>query len=210
MTCSVCGATGDPARSHCAVCGHAYGPDTQPQWDRAPEARAFVELQRALKPDETLLAATRGRITGNWHERLSLGPTGLGAPYANLGLSETRLLIQQIGARRGDASAKEPVSFPLDQIRKMAAQGSDTLEPLGAVRLVVTLQSGASLRLRAAGRLARHAQDLAEVFDALTASSRIPHQEAPPVLCEHCGKRLDGQYAFCPFCGKPPTGDVCE
>jgi hypothetical protein len=200
MTCSVCGASGSPGRSHCLICGHATKPGTEPTWDRAPEAYAYEGLRRALEPDETLLGATRGRITGNWRERLTLTPMSLATQYANLGLSGARVLLQPIGPARGEAVGKALASFPIDEIARMAVQDADPLEPQRAVRLIVTLCSGGTLRLKAAGRLAECARDLAAVFDALTAG-RTPPEAAPMTACRNCGRRVDGPYSFCPFCG---------
>ncbi len=200
MTCSVCGATGDSARSHCVICGHANKPDTEPRWDRAPEARAFEDLAKALEPDETLLGATRGRITGGLQQRLAVAPQTLGTPYANLGLTGGRVLIQNVSGRKGEAAGKEAASFAIEDVYEIGTQDLEPGDPRMPVRVVVTLRNGNSLRVRAGGRLAETARDMVEVFKAITAG-RKP-QEAPHIACPHCQKRLDGEYAFCPFCGQ--------
>jgi RNA polymerase subunit RPABC4/transcription elongation factor Spt4 len=200
MTCAVCGATADRARAHCAICGHSHRPDSAREWDRTVEAEAFEDLQHTLDPDETLLAVTRGRIAGTWRRRLTLDPQVLLSPYVNLGLTAEKLILQQIQPGSGRALSDKGSSIPLKEILTLTVSDADPLEPERMARLVVQLRSGESFRLRAAGRLARSAKDMVEVWRSLTDSIRTT--TARQQICPHCRRTLDRPHRFCPFCGK--------
>ena len=111
MNCAACGAPRTEERTHCAICGRTDEESGPGRWDREPEAVLYEELRGALKEEETLLSATRGRIGGSWRSRATFSPFAFMAPYANLGLTPTRIIIQQVHPKTG-----EVVSNSLDDM----------------------------------------------------------------------------------------------
>lgn len=205
MSCVMCGAPIDRAQPHCAICGHTIRSNAARKWDRSVEADLFDDLQKAVRPEEPLLAATRGKIVGGWRGRFSLNPQALLSPYVNLGLTGERLLLQRIHPSTGRAFAEAPAEFPLADVRSLTCADADAIEPGRTVRLVVELASGELLRLRAVGRLAQGAREMVGVWGSLVGDA-IPAESPDTLICPHCTQPLDRPYRFCPFCGKE-TGD---
>lgn len=201
MTCAVCGAPGDRGRTHCAVCGYARSPEgASKKWDRAPESDAYEDLSHALDTDECLLGVTRGRIAGTWRRPLSFQPQALLSPYVNLGISADKLLLQPIHGSSGRALSDKATHIPLSDVASLTITDADPLEAGRTARLVIQVQSGENLRLRAPGRFAQSAKQLAEVWKSLTNGVQV--KPVAETRCEHCGRGLDRPYRFCPYCGR--------
>jgi len=183
------------------VCGYAHFPDEAPKkWDRAPEADAYEDLSHALDPNESLLGVTRGRVAGTWRRPLSLQPQALLSPYVNLGITAEKLVLQPVHATSGRALSDKGSSIPLTDVVAMTVTDADPLVAGRTARLVIQVQSGESLRLRAPGRFAESAQQLVEVWRSLTDGQRA--DSAAEIRCEHCGRGLDRPTRFCPYGGR--------
>jgi hypothetical protein len=207
MTCAVCGAPGDRARNHCAVCG-AIDPrepqESTKRWDRGPEADAWEDMTHALD-EGALLGVTRGRIAGTWRRPLSFQPQALLSPYVNLGISEEKLILQPIHSSSGRALSDKGTAIPLSDVVSMTITDADPLESGRIARLVIQVPSGESLRLRAPGRFAESAKQVVEVWKSLTDGKR---GESPvEARCIHCGRGLDKPHRFCPYCGRESAAD---
>jgi hypothetical protein len=201
MHCAVCGAPADAARSHCAICGYAHKPDAEKKWDRAIEAAVFEDLQKALQAEEALLGATRGRITGTWRRRLTLNPQAILSPFVNLGLTGERLILQPIHPATGRAFSDRTADYPLPEVLAMTVSDADVMEPGRTVRLEVHLGHGDSFRLRAGGRLADSAREMATVWQTVSGEA-MTLLRPTEIACPHCHRTLDRPYRFCPFCGE--------
>jgi hypothetical protein len=197
MNCAVCSASAESGAAHCHICGHAFDSRTTRRWDRTPEAHAFEDLQSALEDDEALLASTRGRVAGTWRRKISLNPQMMLSPYANLGLTGRRLLLQQVNASTGRSSAGAVSAVPLDEVSGMSVTDADPMEEGRTSRLVVTLNNGETFRVRASGRHAASAKEIVEVWSSMGGNVRV---EAGP-RCESCGSSHERAYRYCPFCG---------
>ena len=197
MNCAACGAPWIETRGHCPVCGRTGDEKASEKWDRAPEALLYESLNAMLKDEETLLSSTRGRIAGTWRSRANFSPFAFIAPYANVGLTANRILVQQVHPRTGEAVANSGTDFALKDIASVHASDADPFEPGQTVRLTVLRNDGESFRIRAVGRLAEAACGFAEVWQTLTAAVSRP----PSIHCSACNRALDRVYRFCPFCG---------
>jgi hypothetical protein len=152
-----------------------------------------------LKENESLLSATRGRIGGSWRTRVGFAPFAFMAPYANLGLTGERLLIQQVHPKTGEAVSTATCDVPLASIANIQASDADPFEPGHTVRLTVLRNDGEAFRIRAVGRLAEAATELAEVWSTLSESKN--GKASAENRCTSCERALDRTYGFCPFCG---------
>ena len=199
MNCAACGAPRGSEQAHCAVCGRTESGNAGEQWDREPEARLYESLQGMLHEGESLLSATRGRIGGSWRTRVGFAPFAFMAPYANLGLTGDRLLIQQVHPKTGEPVSTANCDVPLSSVANIEASDADPFEPGHTVRLTVLRNDGEAFRIRAVGRLAAAASGLAEVWSTLSESSNGKHK--PQERCEACGRTLERTFHFCPFCG---------
>lgn len=204
MNCAACGAPHSQEKDHCPVCGRTCEESGPNRWDRAPEALLYENLQGMLKDEETILSATRGRIGGSWRSRANFSPFAFVAPYANVGLTGNRLLIQQVHPRTGEVVANSGTDVPLKDIASIQASDADPFEPGHTVRLTILRNDGESFRIRAVGRLAEAASGMAGVWETLTPSSN--GARTPKHRCGSCGKSLDRVYRFCPFCGTDQGG----
>jgi hypothetical protein len=199
MNCAACGAPRNSEQPHCAVCGRTDDEKGSHRWDRAPEALLFENLQPLLRENETLMSATRGRIGGSWRSRVNFSPFAFMAPYANLGLTGDRILIQQVHPKTGEGVASAASDIPLSEIASIQASDADPFEPGHTVRLTVLRNDGESFRVKAVGRLAEAATEMAEVWQTIAESSNGKH--TPEERCEACGRTFGRAYRFCPFCG---------
>lgn len=199
MNCAACGAPHCQDRDHCPVCGRTDEKNGPSRWDRAPEALLYENLQTMLKDGETLLSATRGRIGGSWRSRANFSPFAFMAPYANVGLTGTRVLVQQVHPRTGEVVDNSGADVPLTEVAAIQASDADPFEPGHTVRLTIVRNDGESFRIRAVGRLAEAATGLAGVWE--TISNGTNGTRAPQFKCATCGRSLDRAYRFCPFCG---------
>lgn len=199
MNCTACGAPRTDERAHCAICGRTDQESDPGRWDRAPEARLYEDLRGALKEGETLLSATRGRIGGSWRSRATFSPFAFMAPYANLGLTADRVIIQQVNPKTGEVVSNSLADVPLTDVATIQSSDADPFEPGHTVRLTVLRGDGESFRIRAVGRLAEAACELAEVWSTLAQSSN--GKLAPKSRCAGCSRAIDRPYRYCPFCG---------
>jgi hypothetical protein len=200
MTCAACGAPLERSLTCCAVCGYGQGTGSDDTWDRQAEAYAYEDLGHALKPDEGLLAVTRGRVTGTISKRTALDPQVLLSPYANIGLTGERILVQHIKPRTGRAISRKPSAIDIQDVADVGLTDADPVFAGRTARLAITLNSGESVRVRATGRLARGARGFVEVWGALSGKDHAGAPASPG--CPHCGRTMDRAYRFCPFCGK--------
>jgi hypothetical protein len=199
MNCAACGAPVPTEQSHCRICGSVQGDGSAEKWDRAPEAVLYESLQNLVKEDESLLSATRGRIGGSWRSRSNFSPFAFLAPYANIGLTGDRLLIQQVHPRTGEAIEHSGGDLPLSSVASIQASDADPFSPGRTARLIVVRNDGESFRVRAVGRLAEAAHELAEVWQSLSEATN--GSKAPVLKCERCGRETGRAYRYCPFCG---------
>ncbi len=198
MNCAACGAPLGKGRSHCAICGAAREQADARPWDKQVEAATFEGLQTTLANGETLLGASRGKLVGNWRPRLSIDPRAWISPYANVGLTNERLLLQAVDQTTG-AAVSGAAGVKLADIRSVTIADADAMEPGRTVRLSVILASGESFRMKVTGRLADGARELAEVWQSLYGTSNA---SSSGLICTACGRGLDRVYKFCPYCGK--------
>lgn len=199
MNCAACGAPRNSEQQHCVVCGRTDADAPSERWDRAPEAQLFENLRGMLKENESLLSATRGRIGGSWRNRVSFSPFAFMAPYANVGLTADRILIQQVHPKTGEAVSNAAGDVPISAVASVQASDADPFEPGHTVRLTVLRNDGESFRIRAVGRLADAASEFAEVWNTLAAPPNGKHK--PVITCAGCSRSLDKEYRYCPFCG---------
>ncbi len=199
MSCTACTAPTANQNDPCPICGYEPTDEQGGRWTRQVQATLYEDLSAALEPAESLLGATRGKIAGCWRGRFSLDPSTMLSPFANLGLTSQRLIVQPIQVKSGRAGARKPTSLPLDTVRSVAITETEAFEPGTSLRLVITSDQGDALRIRAAGKLAKGARDLAEVWQSLAGMTA----STDPDLCRGCEARLDRQYRYCPYCGKP-------
>lgn len=200
MNCAMCDAPLNRSRTHCIICGYACLPETDKKWDRSVEAVAFEDLGTVLEAEESLLGLTRGRIAGNWRGRLVISPQTIFSRYINVGLTASRLLLQPIQISTGRAVPGKATAFPLEQIASVSLSDADPMEAGRTVRVVIGLESGEAMPLRATGRLADGARELVEVWETLSGRNHV-EQSAPRIACPTCGRDLDRPYKYCPFCG---------
>ncbi|MCC6729263.1 MAG: hypothetical protein IT208_07975 [Chthonomonadales bacterium] len=205
MSCPACSAPTEGTHPTCRVCGYRSPSAGESEWDRRPEAAAFEDLNALLEKEEALLAATRGRVTGSWRGRVPLDPQTLSAPFANLGLTSRRVVMQYVHPRTGAVSRRKAGAFELTDIHDIRATDVTDGLPARCVRLEVVLGSGESMRVRAAGRLAEEAESLADVWRALARQGGRHAQMGQ--RCAACGRELDRPYRFCPFCGDKAEED---
>lgn len=199
MTCAACGAPTKRENAFCAICGFtANGTSAVNQWDRTPEAEAYEDLSHALEEGETLLGACRGRLVGNWKPRFVLNPRAWISPFANVGLTNRRMLLQSIDQGTGAAASSGAVGIPMEQIGGVEAGDAESMGPGETVRLTVHLGSGEQFRLRATGRLASQARELAEVWQSLYGNMS---GAVEATVCAGCSRALDRSHRFCPYCG---------
>jgi hypothetical protein len=204
MSCAVCGAPGEKSRDYCAICGFTDVSDGKRKWHRTVEAWAYEDLQKTLDEDESLLGVTRGRIAGSWRRKLTLNPQTFLSPFVNVGLTENRLILQQIHQANGRAASDKVTAFPIHQIVSLSVSDADPMETGRSVRLNVILSNGESFRLRSAGRLAEGAKELFEVWESV--ALRAAASTAPAITCPHCNREMDRPHKFCPFCGTAQGG----
>src|SRR5438093_8987374 len=94
MDCAACGAPMGRQRDNCLICGSSSVAVSGQSWDRRVEAACYEDLGSALEPDESLMGATRGRVMGGWRMRAVLNPRVMMSPFANIGLTSNRVVIQ--------------------------------------------------------------------------------------------------------------------
>lgn len=205
MQCAQCGAPRDRNRTYCGICGREEGGDHKPVWNRDVEAQSFVDLEKALAEDEALLGVTRGKAAGNWRGRWTMTPQALLSPYVNVGLTADRILIQPIQAGTGRALTERVSSIPLAEVCAMETTDTDLVDPGRTVRLVIQLASGDTLRVRASGRLADAAREIAGVYRSLAGPVAAPGG-ANEATCAQCQRQIDRNARFCPFCGHAREG----
>lgn len=200
MKCAACSAPVERGRTHCAICGHAAHGDSSKTWDREAEAAVYEDIQSALSAEEALLAVTRGRLIGSWRGKMGIGPQALLlCRYANLGLTDGRLMLQPVQLSTGHAAPGKVVAFPHDDVHSVAVSDGENGSPAPETRLVIELLNGESFRIRTVGRLARGAREMAEVWNSLSGKARKSPVEA--FACAGCRRALDRAYRFCPYCG---------
>ncbi len=204
MSCAVCGAPMAAGRSHCLICGGAKAAAADQEFDRTVEAAAFEDVSLALEKDETLMGVTRGRVMGGWRMRNVLNPRALMTPFANIGLTSGRFMIQAVVPATGRAIKNSTASIPLSDLYSVTAADADPVAPGKTVRLVLTLPSGENLRVKVNGRLAGAAREIAEVWGSLYGR---PDLKAPDERCARCERSLDKPYRFCPYCGAAQEED---
>jgi len=200
MTCAACGAATARRSAYCAVCGLAQDGKPHTDWNRTPEALAYEDLSRALADGEALLALTRGRVAGNWRPSRSLNPQSFLSPFANVGLTPNRLLVQQIHQGTGRALGGRPSAFPLSELHSLSVADADPFETGRTLRLVAHLQSGESVRLKVIGRFVHAAREMVEVWHSLCDTAPL-NQSDPPLACPACRRPLDRLHRYCPYCG---------
>ena len=206
MSCTACGAPLTHNRSHCVICGGPRETAADREWDRTVEAAAYEDVALALEKEETLMGVTRGRVMGGWRLRAVLNPRVMMTPYANVGLTSNRLIIQPILPSNGRSVKNAAASVPLTDIYSVTAADADPIQPGRTVRLVLLTLNGETLRVRVNGRLASAATELAEVWRSLygdLSGAATP----PPEKCPKCERTLDEAHRYCPYCGAAQEED---
>ncbi len=169
---------------------------------RAVQASVIAALQTTLETGETLLGFTRGRISGGWKGKLSVGLEAFFAPDVNIGLTDRRLILQHITNTAGKPSQILPHTFPLEKLKQIQFSDIETYGGELAGRLIVREHDDTTMRLRLTGKeFCLDAATLSEVFKSLLQAqqpSRV-HPTAPP--CPGCGRALAEPARFCPYCG---------
>jgi hypothetical protein len=193
-------------RSHCLICGGPRETSSDREWDRTVEAAAYEDVGHVLEKDETVMGVTRGRVMGGWRLRAVLNPRVIMTPYANLGLTSNRLIIQPILPSSGRAVKNVAASVPLADVYSLTAADADPIQPGRTVRLVLLMLNGETLRVRVNGRLATAATELTEVWRSLYGDLRGV-EAPPPEKCAKCERTLDQAHRFCPYCGAAQEED---
>ncbi len=206
MSCAACGAPLAQNRSHCLICGGPRETSSDLEWDRTVEAAAYEDAVEALEKNETLMGVTRGRVMGGWRLRAVLNPRVMMTPYANIGLTSNRLIIQPVLPSNGRAVKNALASVALADIYSLTAADADPIKPGRTVRLVLLTLTGETLRVRVNGRLATAATELAGVWRSLYGDLRTM-QAPPPEKCAKCERTLDQAHRFCPYCGAAQEED---
>src|SRR5258706_6607156 len=199
MDCAACGAPKGRQNDYCLICGSSSRTDTGTSWDRRVEAACYEDLGSALEPDETLMGATRGRVMGGWRMRAVLNPRVMMSPFANIGLTSNRVIIQPALPANGRSVPNCVAAVPLADIHSITVANADPINPGRTVRIVVQMLTGETFRMRVSGRLASSASSMAEVWRSLYTGERTG--AAVQERCEKCHKELDRVYRFCPYCG---------
>ena len=169
---------------------------------REVQAHVIAALQTTLESGEALLGFTRGRVSGGWKGKLSVGVEALFAPDVNIGLTDRRLVLQHVTATSGKPSQILPHTFPLEKLSRIQFSEIETFGGETEGRLVIRETDETTLRLRLTGKeFCRDAQTLAEVFKSLLQAQQksTVHPTSPP--CPSCGRALSQPARFCPYCG---------
>ena len=168
---------------------------------RAEEAAIVAGLKAVLDADEQLLGFARGRISGGFFGKLTIGPEAFFAPYVNFGLTERRFVLQHIHAENGKPSEMLPHFFSISDIQSVTFSDVETFGGIPACRLALRLKNDQFFRIRFVGQgNFDSAKTIAEVFRSLTTLRRdttTPTQR----ICATCKHILDQPAKFCPYCG---------
>src|SRR6266481_2421345 len=113
MDCAACGAPKDRHSDYCLICGNSSKESSSQSWDRRVEAACYEDLGSALEPEETLMGATRGRVMGGWRMRAVLNPRVMMSPFANIGLTSNRVIIQPVLPANGRSVPNCTAAVPI-------------------------------------------------------------------------------------------------
>jgi hypothetical protein len=199
MDCAVCGAPIGRHKTGCLICGNSNDKTMGRTLDRQVEAAAYEDLFTALEGEETLMGATRGRVMGGWRIRAFLNPRAMLSPFANIGLTANRIIVQPVLPSTGKSVPNCAAAIPLSDVYSITVAEADPIVPGKTVRIVIQLSSGETFRMRVTGRMASAASGLADVWRSLYPSSGATgelHEK-----CPKCRKELDRIYSYCPYCG---------
>ncbi len=199
MDCAACGAPKGRQNDYCLICGSSGRATPGQSWDRRVEAACYEDLGSALEPDETLMGATRGRVMGGWRMRAVVNPRVMMSPFANIGLTSSRVMIQPMLPANGRSVPNCVATVPLADLHSITVTNADPINPGRTVRIVVQLLSGETFRMRVSGRLASSATSMAEVWRSLYSGGRTAGVDQEH--CDKCRRELDLVYRFCPYCG---------
>lgn len=199
MDCAECGAPIGRRKEYCVICGEAARQSGGPSRARQVEAVAYEDLATVMESDETLLGVTRGRVMGGWRIRVLMNPRVMLSPFANVGLTSDRLIIQPVLPSTGRAIPNCFAAVPLSDVYSVMVADADAIDPGATVRIVVQLADGESLRMRVTGRIGSAASGLAEVWRSLYSGTPSRHKSKD--RCANCRRELDRSYRYCPFCG---------
>lgn len=170
--------------------------------ERALLASVVSGLQSVIAKDEQLLGFARGVISGGFKNKLSLGPEAFFAPLINIGLTDTRILLQHLHAESGRPGEILPHTLPLGDIASVTYSDIETFGAEPASRLVVQLVNGQSFRLRVRGEdSGAGALALADVFKSISSNRARSFTNPTQSQCGSCNHILDAPARFCPYCG---------
>ena len=178
---------------------------------RAVQANIIGALSTALEPGETLLGFTRGRISGGFKGKLSVGIEALFAPDVNIGLTDRRLILQHITNTTGKPSQILPHTFPLEKLAQIGFSDIETYGGELAGRLSVRETDETVMRFRLVGKeFCADAITLSTVFRSLIQAQQQTeiHPTSPP--CPSCGRPLNEPARFCPYCGTKISTDTAD
>jgi hypothetical protein len=185
----ICGCSGDPAGC---------------RWDRRPEAQAVEQLSKHLQAGEALLAATRGKVRGQIGSSIAQVALSMAAPWANVGLTGDRVLVQFVKPSTGQPISDTVFSVSLPDIHHIRITDADPLRPGQTHRLAFTTGANNVMTLRATGRQGEAAAKLVKVWQAV--SGWQEEADLTAHCCMSCGKPVEASVKFCPYCGAQKGG----